>query len=144
MEFEAFLPAPHGQDHPSDMEGPEVPDGMKVDSEGNLYCTGPGGVLIFTPEGRHLGTIQPAEQPSNVAWGDADGKTLYMSGGTDSVLKAPKVVDSFQFGGFPSLQSLKNARNTTPRKVGDHKWKYLIFQQVRTWGTILPKADVVT
>ena len=79
MEFEAFLPAPHGQDHRSDMEGPEVPDGMKVDSEGNLYCTGPGGVLIFTPEGRHLGTIQPAEQPSNVAWGDADGKTLYMT-----------------------------------------------------------------
>ena len=78
MEFEAFLPAPHGQDHRSDMEGPEVPDGMKVDSEGNLYCTGPGGVLIFTPEGRHLGTIQPAEQPSNVAWGDADGKTLYI------------------------------------------------------------------
>jgi gluconolactonase len=66
----------------SDMEGPGGPDGMKVDSEGNLYCTGPGGVLIFTPEGQHLGTIQPEEQPSNVAWGDADGKTLYMTART--------------------------------------------------------------
>jgi len=64
------------------MEGPGAPDGMKVDSEGNLYCTGPGGILIFTPEGKHLGTIQPDEQPSNVAWGDADGKTLYMTART--------------------------------------------------------------
>ena len=66
----------------SDMEGPGGADGMKVDSAGNLYCTGPGGVLIFTPEGKHLGTIQPAEQPANVAWGDADGKTLYMTART--------------------------------------------------------------
>jgi len=66
----------------TDMEGSGVPDGMKLDSEGNLYCTGPGGVLIFSPEGQHLGTIQPAEQPSNVAWGDADGKTLYMTART--------------------------------------------------------------
>ena len=66
----------------SDMEESGGPDGMKVDSEGNLYCTGPGGVMIFTPEGQHLGTIQPAEQPSNVAWGDADGKTLYMTART--------------------------------------------------------------
>ena len=55
---------------------------MKVDKQGNLYCTGPGGVWIFTPEGKHLGTIQPAEIPANVAWGDADGKTLYMTART--------------------------------------------------------------
>ena len=47
---------------------------MKVDKQGNLYCTGPGGVWIFTPEGKHLGTIQPEEIPANVAWGDEDGK----------------------------------------------------------------------
>ena len=81
MEFEAFLPAPHGQDHRSDMEGPEVPDGMKVDSEGNLYCTGPSGVWIFSPDGTHLGTIRPEQVPANVAWGD-DGKTLYMTART--------------------------------------------------------------
>jgi gluconolactonase len=66
----------------TDLEGTGVPDGMKIDSEGNLYCTGPGGVLIFTPEGKHLGTIQPAEQPSNLAWGDADGQTLYITART--------------------------------------------------------------
>ncbi len=56
-----------------------LPDGMKVDQSGNLYCTGPGGVWIFSPEGRHLGIIKPPETPANCAWGDADGKTLYMT-----------------------------------------------------------------
>lgn len=56
-----------------------LPDGLKVDTLGNVYATGPGGVWIFSPEGRHLGTIQPPEIPANCAWGDADGKTLYMT-----------------------------------------------------------------
>jgi gluconolactonase len=56
-----------------------LPDGMKVDRKGNLYCTGPGGVWIFSPEGKHLGTIQPDEVPANCAFGDKDGKTLYMT-----------------------------------------------------------------
>ena len=58
-----------------------LPDGLKVDKQGNIYAAGPGGVWIFTPEGKHLGTIQPEEVPANVAWGD-DGKTLYMTGRT--------------------------------------------------------------
>jgi len=56
-------------------------DGMKVDVNGNLFATGPGGVWIFSPEGRHLGTIKPDEVPANVAWGD-DGSTLYMTART--------------------------------------------------------------
>ncbi|MCM3879648.1 MAG: SMP-30/gluconolactonase/LRE family protein [Vicinamibacterales bacterium] len=56
-----------------------LPDGMKIDSQGNLWATGPGGVWIFTPEGKHLGTIKPPEQPANCAWGDADWKTLYIT-----------------------------------------------------------------
>lgn len=59
-----------------------LPDGMKVDQQGNLYCTGPGGVWVFSPAGKHLGTIQPPEVPANCAWGDADGKTLYMTART--------------------------------------------------------------
>lgn len=59
-----------------------LPDGMKIDKRGNLYCTGPGGVWVFTPEGKHLGTIAPKEVPANVAFGDADGKTLYMTART--------------------------------------------------------------
>jgi gluconolactonase len=59
-----------------------LPDGMKIDQSGNLYCTGPSGVWIFSPEGKHLGTIQPPEVPANVHWGDADGKTLYMTART--------------------------------------------------------------
>jgi gluconolactonase len=59
-----------------------LPDGMKVDQKGNLYCTGPGGIWIFSPAGKHLGTIQPPETPANLAWGDADGKTLYITART--------------------------------------------------------------
>jgi gluconolactonase len=58
-----------------------LPDGMKVDSNGNVYATGPGGVWIFSPEGKHLGTIKPAETPANCGWGD-DGKTLYITATT--------------------------------------------------------------
>lgn len=54
-----------------------IPDGMKVDLKGNLWATGPGGVFILTPEGKHLGTILTGERTANCAWGD-DGSTLYM------------------------------------------------------------------
>ena len=53
-------------------------DGMKADKAGNLYASGPGGLWIISPEGKHLGTIIPPKHPHNFAWGDADGKTLYM------------------------------------------------------------------
>jgi gluconolactonase len=52
--------------------GDNVPDGLKVDRAGNVYATGPAGVMVFTPQGKHLGTIQLPELPANCAWGDAD------------------------------------------------------------------------
>jgi gluconolactonase len=55
-----------------------APDGMKVDAHGNLFATGPGGVLILAPDGAHLGTILTGERTANCAWGD-DGSTLYMT-----------------------------------------------------------------
>jgi gluconolactonase len=61
---------------------PGVPDGLKIDGLGNIYATGPGGVWVFSPEGRHLGTIVLPELPSNVAWGDADWRTLYITAET--------------------------------------------------------------
>jgi gluconolactonase len=59
--------------------GEAVPDGMKVDTAGNVYATGPGGVLVISPRGKHLGTIEVPEIPANCAWGEADGKTLYIT-----------------------------------------------------------------
>ena len=59
-----------------------LPDGMKIDQKGNVYGTGPGGIWIFSPEGKHLGTIRPPEVPANCNWGDADGRTLYMTART--------------------------------------------------------------
>lgn len=58
--------------------GEDALDGLKVDEKGNLYVSGPGGVWILSPEGKHLGTIFGPEHPHNFAWGDEDGKTLYL------------------------------------------------------------------
>jgi gluconolactonase len=63
-------------------EGPGGPDGIRVDKKGNLYGSGPGGVWIISPEGKHLGTIKVPERIANVAWGDKDGKMLYITGST--------------------------------------------------------------
>jgi gluconolactonase len=67
-------------------KGDGVPDGMKVDQEGNVYVTGPGGIWIWDSGGHHLGTILLPEQPANLTWGDADLGTLYITA-TTSVYK---------------------------------------------------------
>lgn len=54
-------------------------DGMKVDIKGNVYSTGPGGVWIFSPNSELLGVIKTPEAPANLAWGDRDYKTLYIT-----------------------------------------------------------------
>ena len=58
---------------------PGVADGMKVDSEGNVYCTGPGGVHVLDPAGRLLGRIRVPGHATNLAWGGADWRTLYIT-----------------------------------------------------------------
>ena len=60
----------------------EALDGVKVDRAGNLFVSAPGGVWIISPEGQYLGKIICPERPANMAWGDADGKTLYMTAHT--------------------------------------------------------------
>jgi len=57
---------------------PGLPDGMKVDKDGNLFATGPGGVLVLAPDGTHLGTINTGEKTANCNWGD-DGSMLYIT-----------------------------------------------------------------
>ena len=72
-----------------------APDGMKVDVRGDIYSAGPGGVWIFSPEGKHLGTINIPEVVGNVAWGGDDHRTLYITA-TSSVyrvrVKVPGIV----------------------------------------------------
>jgi len=58
--------------------GEDAWDGMKVDQQGNLYVSGQRGVWIISPEGKHLGTIIAPMHPHNMAWGDDDGRTLYL------------------------------------------------------------------
>jgi len=59
-----------------------VPDGMKVDKDGNLFVTGPKGIWVWDGKGNHLGTIVMPEQPANLNWGDKDYRTLYITATT--------------------------------------------------------------
>ena len=61
---------------------PGAPDGMKIDRKGNIYSAGPGGVWIISPAGKHLGTIRMPERTGNVAWGNVDGRWLYITAST--------------------------------------------------------------
>ena len=63
-------------------EHEEVPDGMKVDMEGRVFCTGPGGTWIFDKDGKHLGTLVTPEVPANCAFGMDDRRTLFLTART--------------------------------------------------------------
>jgi gluconolactonase len=63
----------------TDAPGEDAIDGIKVDREGNLYVCGPGGIWVLSSEGEHLGTLKLPEDPHNLAWGDEDGRTLYVT-----------------------------------------------------------------
>lgn len=62
--------------------GEQAWDGLKVDRDGNVYAAGPTGIWILSPDGQHLGTISAPETPANMAFGDEDGRTLYMTART--------------------------------------------------------------
>jgi gluconolactonase len=62
--------------------GEDALDGIKVDHQGNVYVSGPGGLWILSAEGKHLGTLKGPKHPHNLAWGDDDGKTLYLAAQT--------------------------------------------------------------
>jgi gluconolactonase len=62
----------------TDAPGEDALDGLKVDQQGNVYVSGPGGIWILSPSGKHLGTIVGPEHPHNFASGDDDGRTLYL------------------------------------------------------------------
>ena len=59
-----------------------VPDGMKIDTHGNVYLTGPGGIWIFDTSGEHLGVIQTPERAANLGWGGDDWSTLFITAST--------------------------------------------------------------
>jgi gluconolactonase len=63
-------------------KGDGVPDGIKVDTNGNLFVTGPKGIWVWDAKGNHLGTIVMPEQPANLTWGDPEYRTLYITATT--------------------------------------------------------------
>ena len=62
----------------TNFKGKDAIDGIKVDVEGNLYVSAPGGLQVLSKDGKHLGTIIVPQHVHNMAWGDDDGKTLYL------------------------------------------------------------------
>jgi len=68
-----------------------VPDGMKVDVEGRVYCTGPGGTWVFAPDGARLGVIRTPEVPANLAFGGPDLRTLFFTARTSVYTLRAKV-----------------------------------------------------
>jgi gluconolactonase len=63
----------------TEADGEDALDGLKVDGAGNVYACGPGGIWILSPAGERLGLLKLPEAPHNLAWGDADGRTLYIT-----------------------------------------------------------------
>lgn len=78
--------------------GEDAIDGVKVDQEGNLYVSGPGGLWIISPAGKHLGTIIAPKHPHNLAWGGEDGKTLYMTA-QSTLYRMPLKIPGIRPGG---------------------------------------------
>jgi gluconolactonase len=68
-----------------------VPDGMKVDVDGRVYCTGPGGTWVFAPDGVRLGIIRTPEVPANLAFGGPDLRTLFFTARTSVYTRRVKV-----------------------------------------------------
>ena len=67
---------------------PGLPDGMAVDTEGNVFATGPGGVLVFSAAGAYLGTLETEKATANVTFGGPDGRTLFLTS-SDRLLRVP-------------------------------------------------------
>ncbi|MXY47583.1 MAG: SMP-30/gluconolactonase/LRE family protein [Chloroflexi bacterium] len=72
----------HFADMPSEHANNGVPDGMKVDVEGRVYCTGPNGCWVFEPDGTLIGIIELPEYPANCGWGGEDNRTMYFTSNT--------------------------------------------------------------
>jgi len=85
--------------------GEGVPDGIKVDRQGNLYVTGPGGIWVWDSRGQHLGTILMPEQPANLTWGGPQLRTLFVTA-TTSVYKLEMSATGF----VPYLAGAKNKK----------------------------------
>ena len=91
--------------------GDDALDGVKVDQQGNVYVSGPGGLWILSPDGKHLGTIAGPEHPHNLAWGDDDGRTLYLTAQTGTLPRAA------EHPGYPAGRRTLVVLSHLPRAV---------------------------
>ena len=100
-----------------------VPDGIRVDRSGNLYVTGPLGIWVWDPAGHHLVTIVVPEQPANMAWGDPDYHTLYITAST-SVYRLRTRIQGF-------IPYLSHRRRVGSTKFGNHHHSAASFSHLQ-------------
>lgn len=81
-------------------DGMGAPDGMKVDTAGNLFCVGPGGVHVFDPDGSCLGVLRVPEHPANFTWGDPDLRSVYICASTSLYRVRVQIPGCAAFGGL--------------------------------------------
>lgn len=91
---------------------PGLPDGMKCDAEGDVWVTGPGGIWVFAPDGRHLGCVAIPEPAANLAWGGAEWRTLFVTASTSVYAVEVKV-------GPRNEPFMRAATQRAPRKAGE-------------------------
>lgn len=87
----------------SKAEGEDAIDGIKVDQLGNLYVSGPGGLWVLSPAGKHIGTIKAPKHVHNMAWGDDDGMTLYLCARSSLYRMPLKVAGAGAFLAFTQM-----------------------------------------
>jgi gluconolactonase len=92
---------------------PGVPDGMKCDERGNVWCTGPGGVWVYAPSGKKIGEVKVPELVGNLAWGGPDWKTLFLTA-THSVYRVETKVGPRR---EPYMRTSRPAASTAPVEV---------------------------
>ena len=102
-------------------EDPSVPDGLKVDLQGNVFCTGPGGVWVCSPRGERLGRILLPELAANLAWGE-NGGVLFLTART-SVYRLPTKTRGALLGSPAGEPARHRQRACSPAMRGRGIWR---------------------
>jgi len=117
-------------------KGEGVPDGMKIDKQGNLFVVGPKGIWVWDAAGNHLGTIVTPEQPANLTWGDNDYRTLYITA-TTSVYRLQTTTAGF----VPYIVDLNSVLDKMDRTAAGFRAVHADFNWTTVNGVVNDRIE---